>query len=40
MLMKLIKYSSNDGPAMVTRCHATNPICQPEVESETNKYRT
>ena len=23
---------------MVTRCHATNPICQTEVENETNKY--
>ena len=31
-------YTQNDAPTMVTRCHATNPICQTELENETNKF--
>ena len=31
-------YIQNDATAMLTRCHATDPICQTEVENETNKY--
>ena len=31
-------YTQNDALAMMTRCHATNLICQTEVEYETNKF--
>ena len=34
---KIQKYTQNDAVTMVNRCYATNPICQTEVENETNK---